>query len=467
MKKLPTTPKNRRPALLPALLPAVLGALLLTGCDETGNDQPATDTQASALQQEAREAALYDEVDSLNYLSDQAAKRSQQTEAEALEEWRSPQALSARSALRTGEYDFTPPPAPPISRPGQLLNLPAVTRPRFTVTDRQWPAAGEVSIAMWSQDKLSAFSLSIDDNHVQDHAFWFEMGERYGWKWTWFVIANQVGWGAHDHWGHWQQVQDKGHDVQTHTYSHLCDALFYTYREYRQSQVVIDQNVEGARVVTMGYPFGSGTNKAGSPCAPLTSARTQNDRTLAAKYFLAARDVYGALTNPASIDFLSVPSVSSARNFLNAAAPWAYFDATLDPDSGNWRSWYSAHFHGLYAQTDKDYVIQILDHLKDREADVWVGSFTAVARYAQEFATARIVNLQQNAGSTRFEVRDDMNDSWFDEPLTLKLRLPAGKTTASATQQGMAIPASVVMQAGMAYALVDAKPDQGVVVINY
>jgi len=440
--------------------------LLLTGCDDGSNEQPLADTPESALQQ-AREAALYDEVDSLNYLNDQAAKRAQQTETEALEEWNSPQAFAARSALRTGEYDFTPPPTPPVSRPGQLLNLPPVSSPRFTVRDRQWPVAGEVSIAMWSQDKLSAFSISIDDNHVQDHPFWFEMGERYGWKWTWFVIANQVGWGAHDHWGHWQLVQDKGHDVQTHTYSHLCDALFYTYREYRQSQVVIDQNVEGARVVAMGYPFGLNTNKAGSPCAPLTSARTQNDRTQAARYFLAARDVYGALTSPARIDFLNVPSVSSARNFLNADAPWAYFDSTLDPASNNWRSWYSAHFHGLYAQTDKDYVVQILDHLKNREADVWVGSFTAVARYAQEFATARITNLQQGSNSTRFEVRDDMNDGWFDEPLTLKLRLPEGSTTASATQQGVAIPARVVTHAGNVYALVDAKPDQGVVAINY
>ncbi|MEZ5449826.1 MAG: polysaccharide deacetylase family protein [Thiolinea sp.] len=445
-----------------AVLLAVLLGVGLSGCDESTE---LAGGEAPSLEQ-ARQAAVNDEAESLWRLEDRSFDAPDTAAARA-----SSMILTQRQLARTGgDYSFEPPPPTPVSRAGQLLNLPAVTTPRFSVTDRQWPQNfGEGSIAMWSQDRLAAFSISIDDNHVQDHAFWFEVGEQYGWNWTWFVIANQVGWGAHDHWGHWQEVLDRGHDVQTHTYSHLCDALFYTYREYRQSQAVINQNLAGAKVVTMAYPFGINTNKAGSPCEPLNTERTANDRDEAAKHFLAVRDVYGALAHPGRIDYLKVPSVSAARNFFNTQAPWAYFDSVLDPASSNWRTWYAAHFHGLYGESDKQYVRDVLAHIKSREADVWVGTFTEVAQYAQEYATARLSNLQSGASSLSFDLHDQMNDDWFDRPLTVKLRLPDGWSggAVSAVQQGVARNAWVQQHNGVAYALVDVVPDRGRVTLSF
>ena len=376
-----------------------------------------------------------------------------------------------RMAFRTsGDYSFEAPPPSPVSRAGQLLNLPAVTSPRFTVTDRDWPSTTNTpSIAMWSQDKMAAFSLTIDDNHVKDHPFWYEMADLNGWKWTWFIIANQVGWGSHDHWGNWQEALDKGHDIQTHTYSHLCDAIFYTYREYRQSQAVINKNLDGAKVVTMAYPFGINTNKNGSPCAPLDTERTANDRDEAAKHFLAVRDVYGALSHPARIDYLKVPSVSSARNFFDETRPWAYFDSVLDASSANWRTWYSAHYHGLYTDAEKDDVRNVLAHIKSNEADVWVGTFTEVAKYAQEYATAKLSNIQTTANRVTFEIKDEMNDDWFDEPLTVKIRLPDSwdESFVTATQAGVATAASSIEHEGTHYALIDAVPDKGTVVVEF
>lgn len=455
------------------LTPLTLALLLagLGGCgDQSGSDAVATGSAGrdmDAIQQaEERQAAIYDEADSLWQLEEQHAA---QREADAATEPTGvhPVQVAPRYAQRmTGDYSFEEPPNLPVSRAGQLLNLPAPgATARFTVTDRQWPATtGALSIALWPDDKLAAFSLSIDDNHVQDHAFWYEMAEQYGWKWTWFVIANQVGWSSTDHWGHWQRAIDKGHDIQDHTYSHLCDALFYTSREYRQAQVVISQNLDGAKVVTMAYPFGVNTNKAGSPCEPLTTERTANSRSEAAKQFLAVRDVYGALTSPAKIDYLQVPSISAARNFFNPQASWAYFDSVLDPTSKSFRTWYSAHYHNVPNDTAKNEVRAVLAHLKTRENDVWVGTFTAVAQYAQEYASARLVSPKVTANSVQFELKDDMYDAWFDQPLTVKVRLPTGWAgTASATQGGIERAVTIRSYQGNPYALIAAVPDRGVV----
>ena len=445
----------------------------LSGCDDNGNPLDTSGvikpgSLAAKQIAEDHQAAINAETISIEHLAHTA------NEPETEEQRLVAEKLTLRHQIRlgrlSGDYSFSPPPATPRSRPNQLLNLPAVSAPRFTVTDRDWPATfGEMSVAMWSQDKLAAFSLTIDDNHVRDHAFWYEMAEQYGWKWTWFVIANQVGWASHDHWGHWQEAVDKGHDIQTHTYSHLCDALFYTSREYRQSQAVINQNLDGAEVVTMAYPFGVNTNKNGSPCVSLDTSRTANDRDEAAKHFLAARDVYGALSHPARLDFMKVPSVSSARNFFDASRPWAYFDSVFDASSNNWRTWYSAHFHGLYNEAQKQGVRDVLAHVKTREDDVWVGTFTQIAKYAQQYASSEFSGIQITANSLRFELKDEMNDQWFNEPLTVKVRLPDGWSglSVNATQSGAALPAQAIQHDGAYYALVDVVPDRGVVDLSF
>jgi hypothetical protein len=452
----------------PWSLPLCALALSLSACNDQSSQQNSQTTKSMSeiLQAEDQQAALYDQADSLWYLENERAKR--MATGETAETFIQSSPIQNRQAV--GDYSFTPAPAPPVSRAGQLLNLPDPgTTARFAVTGLQWPAnVGDLSISMWSQDKIAAFSLTIDDNHVQDHAFWYEMAEQYGWKWTWFLIANQIGWSSADHWGNWQKAIDKGHDVQSHGQTHLCDALFYTYREYRQSQVEIERNLSNAQVRTVAYPFGINTDKKGSPCEPLISDRTKNSRAEAAKYFLAARDVYGALSSPAKLDYMKVPSISSARNFLNPQAPWAYFDSVFNPSSANYRTWYVVHYHNLPTDTAKNEARQVLGHLKEVESQVWVAPFTQVAKYGQEYASAKLVNVQKTANSVRFELKDQMNDTWFNEPLTLKLRLPdAWSGTLSVTQNAANLNIRAVVEQGKNYALLEVIPNRGVVTVTY
>ncbi|HPY40903.1 MAG TPA: polysaccharide deacetylase family protein [Thiolinea sp.] len=448
-------------------------ALSLSACnDQTTQQSDASQTSkslAETLQDEDQQAALYDQADSLWYLENERAKRlaAGETTAENFIQ-NSPNTLQSRRTV--GDYSFTPAAVPPVSRAGQLLNLPDPgATPRFAVNGLQWPAnVGDLSISMWSKDKVAAFSLTIDDNHVQDHPFWYEMAAQYGWKWTWFLIANQVGWSSADHWGNWQKALDQGHDIQSHTETHLCDALFYNTREYRQPQVEIENNLATAKVRTLAYPFGITSDKKGSPCEPVISDRTKNSRVEAAKYYLAARDVYGALSSPAKLDYMKVPSVSAARNFLNAQAPWAYFDSVFNPSSTNYRTWYVVHYHNVPTDAAKNEVRQVLAHLKEVEDKVWVGTFTQVAKYGQEYATAKIVNLQKTANSLRFELKDQMNDAWFDEPLTLKLRLPdAWSGSLSIQQNAISRDVRTIQSQGGTYALFEVVPDRGVVNITY
>ena len=60
---------------------------------------------------------------------------------------------------------------------------------------------------------------------------------------------------------------------------------------------------------------------------------------------------------------------------------------------------------------------------------------------------------------------DRMDDALFDEPLTLKVRLPDAWRGVRATQGGKVIAAAFVEHDGAPYALVDAVPDRGEIVL--
>lgn len=110
----------------------------------------------------------------------------------------------------------------------------------------------------------------------------------------------------------------------------------------------------------------------------------------------------------------------------------------------------------------------MLAHLKEVEDKVWVAPFTQVAKYGQEYASAKLVNIQQGANRLSFELKDQMNDTWFNEPLTLKLRLPDGWNGTLTVQQNAANrEVRTVVNQDKTYAVFEVIPDRGVVTVTY
>ncbi len=108
---------------------------------------------------------------------------------------------------------------------------------------REWPpTVGAGNISRWSGDRIAAFTVTIDDNHAQDHAFWQGLGEEYGLSWTWCVITENVGSGGST-WVGWQELVDLGHGIASHglhAYDENTSGINVT-NEYR------DFNGDGSR----------------------------------------------------------------------------------------------------------------------------------------------------------------------------------------------------------------------------
>ena len=328
------------------------------------------------------------------------------------------------------------------------------TQPRFKVTGRVWPAkAGEADICLWADDKLAAFCFGVDDNWQSDHAWWLEQQKKYGFPCTWFVITGRVGtggfWGS---WDDWKKLLAAGNDVQSHTVTHLAvDEPNYKGVEwdYAESARQIERNLPGHKVSVIAYPGGKNQDR--------------NSRELAAKYYLAARGVIGT-PNPADkVDYLNVNATSGLHPGTNPKAPWADIRQLIDANNRLYfRGWGFYFTHGV----DREKAPLVMDYLKEHPADFWVGLFSEQARYGQERDTAKLVPAAGGTGAIRFTLTDRMDDSRFDYPLTVKVRLPDDWKAASAKQAGKGIEAKVIVHDGARYALVKAVPDRGEVVLS-
>lgn len=318
------------------------------------------------------------------------------------------------------------------------------------ITGRQWPQAyGQPHLCLWKDDALAAISFTIDDNTAPDHSWWIEQGNNYGYRFTWFVITGRVDTGSY--WGTWQDYADLhalGHDIQSHTVTHLSGELDLD-TEYGESRQAIEANIPGVDCLTLAYPGGS---------------NMENDPEIARSYYVGARGTVGHLNQADNIDYLQTNSISS---FNYETDHWASIVNMLqyNPDRPNsYRAWQCMHFHQISDIADE--LIQGFDYVQDNASEFWVGLFREVILYSRQRDTATLWVRSVSADQLCLELVDEMDDAIFDFPLTVKVRLDDSWTDIHASQDGQEIEAYIIVHENNPYALVSVVPDHGPVTIS-
>ncbi len=335
-----------------------------------------------------------------------------------------------------------------------LHNVPKATAARFKVTDRIWPEnPGDADVCIWKDDKLGAVTVTIDDNQSGQIKWWMEQGEKYDYRFTWFVITNWVGNnGAGGKWEQFQELVQQGHDVQSHTVSHLSDKELDIDDEYRMSKEIIEENIPEHPVTAVAYPGGGQSFR--------------NDHAVASKYFVAGRGTSAVINKVNSTDYMSVNSVSGQFVFNNPKT-WADLGHIINRthEKRLYRGWYCVHFHNLKPK-DQAHVVDAFEYLKSNDADFWVGLFREVAMYAQERDTAEVETKIMSPTQIAISLKDRMDDQVYNFPLTVKVRLPDDWQGAIAGQNQKQIDCKVIIHEEAKFALVQAVPDLGTVFLR-
>lgn len=342
----------------------------------------------------------------------------------------------------------------------QLRSLPPAPKEgRFEMSyDRVWPAKpGQVHVCLWPNDKYAAVSITIDDNCQPDHAWWIEQGEKYGFRFTWFVVTGGIGKPTRSFLGRWEdfrKLRRLGHDVQSHTVSHHKDDAERpddeVRAEYRDSQRDIEENVPGAQAVCMAYPWGSGKDD------------------IAAEYYIACRGVHGVPNRANRINYMRTGSCNIRPETVDMLLTGEHASVAWLSRSAHRRAWLAPVYHYVRAGRTKEEkdatqarVAEQLAHLASKKAEIWVGLFREVACYGMERDTAGLEVTRNATDEIRFSLSDDMDDAIFAFPLTIKVRLPDDWLGVAATQGGASVETRIVEQDTRRFALVKAIPDRG------
>lgn len=361
--------------------------------------------------------------------------------------------LTALAGEAEEEMAPAPAPATPAAPAVKAPPDPAIDYPTKPVKPgpRDWPATpGAASLCLWKGDRMAAYSLTIDDNCAGNHAWWVEQGERFGLRCTWFIITGRVAkegdGGFNGSWEGYRKLVALGHDVQSHTVSHLNDEVDVEI-EYRESKAQIETNLPGHRALVLAYPGGKRS--------------IRNDPQKAKPLYLGARGVVGFVTPAIGMPYLRTGS--QGGGFFDGAR--STLESFLDPKHRNYRGWHISLFH-LVQDKDKERIIAGLTRIKDNAADIWPGLFREVILYARERDAAKLEAGTASATEASFTLTDTLDDALFDYPLTVKVRLDPAWTTCQARQQDKAIPCAIIEHEGARFALVDAVPDRGVVTLK-
>jgi hypothetical protein len=341
----------------------------------------------------------------------------------------------------------------------QLFNLADTpTGPRFELSkERTWPVnPGDAEVCLWDGDRFAAMSITIDDNTQPDHEWWMHITSELGMKVTWFVVTKNVTGGFGGTWEGFTALNQAGHAIQSHTATHLGKADQPDWQgiewEYAESQKDIEGAMPGNRVLTMAYSGGKNSEL--------------HDREVAAKYYIAVRGTRGTPNKANQIDYLNTSSSSGriGREYIDpileghSSISWMNSDSYL-------RGWLSTHFHQVKPDKREE-VAEQLRYIKSREADLWVGLFDEVVRYGMERDTHTLEVTKNSKSAIEFELSDRMDDTVYTVPLTVKVRLSNDWKNVSAEQGGKKVGCQTIEHDDALYALVQAVPDQGAVVLT-
>lgn len=345
----------------------------------------------------------------------------------------------------------------PAKGDNQLFNLAEKPKkPRFEITEKVWPKnVGEADISLWRDDKLAAFSFTIDDNQAPDVDWWLEQGQKYKFPFTWFLITERIS-DKPDYWGTWEQwrnVLAQGHGLESHTMTHLHTELPQWKSiewEYEDSLKMLEENLPNYKVSSLAYPGGKNSKL--------------NKREVAVPLYIAARGTTGTLNEANTIDYLSVNG-NSGMHLDGPKAPWAnarnLIDKTLYNGRG-YRGWGVILIH----KANREGLQPFFDFLDKNREEIWVGLFTDVAKYGQERDTATLKIESNEANRIAFSVADKMDDTRFETPLTVKVRVPDAWNSVIAKQNDKAVETKLIEHEGDKFALVQAVPDKGSVSLS-
>lgn len=332
---------------------------------------------------------------------------------------------------------------PSFSRLGGLfLSLvPLISAPATSAAEVPLPHA---RIARFSGDRAAAISYTFDDNTRDQYTVGVPMLDEAGFKGTFFVIpgvtvdtveeaAKKVplkrAWGGIT-WTELKEMSAQGHEIANHTWSHPNLTKLTPEEVDAQISKAYDsiKSRIGKPPLTLAFPFNQSTPEV---------------RAAALKNHVAFRSYQTGIGGKSTVESLNAWADKQVRD----------------------KTWGVAMAHaiamGYSALSDPEILRAHLRHVKSREHDIWVDTFSNIARYQKERDDAKL-EVSGSGGDLTCKLNGTLDPRIFDVPLTIVIGA-TGAASARAKRAGRELPVNVVRDA----ILVEAVPDREPITVTW
>ena len=304
--------------------------------------------------------------------------------------------------------------------------------------------AATYEVGTWQGFRDAAISYTFDDNCSNQLALAVPMFNEYEFQLTLFTVIN---WGPN--WTGLQAAAAKGHEIASHTLSHaslntLSDSLQNI--ELKNSQSSIDAHIAGQKCMTIAYPNCNVGNTA-----------------LIKQYYFAARICSGVIERSTPSDFLRISSIACGTQ--GSVKTSADFKSRADA-AVSAKGWCVYLIHAIdndpgYSPIPSDTIRVSLEYLKANPDKFWVTSFGNAAKYIQERNSVSIAEISNQGDSITIQVKDTLDNSSYNIPLSVRRPLPSGWTSADVIQNGINSTSQIVEVNSTKYIMFDVIPDNG------
>jgi Predicted xylanase/chitin deacetylase len=306
-------------------------------------------------------------------------------------------------------------------------------------------------VGIWKGFAKAAVTYTFDDHHTNQFKIAVPLFDKYGFKLTIYPIPD---WNPD--WDAIRSAAASGHEIGSHTMSHPhLDqiSLEEQDKELKNSQSTINRelSMDGVNCSTIAYPY----------C-------DAGDMGVIGKYYIAGRICSGQIVPKTPEDYYNISSYVCGS--LGPINDLASFEKHLVPVV-EVNGWLVLLLHGIdddggYSPVTAGFLRETVEYLDINRRNAWVATFRDAVLYSRERDAVSVKEIENTAAGITVEITDNLDNSIYNLPITIRRPLPLEWKGATVTQNGKPITSILTQENGNTYIVFDAVPDAGNVVIT-
>lgn len=308
----------------------------------------------------------------------------------------------------------------------------------------------QLELALFYHFKSGVVTFTFDDATSTQFSIGAEYLNLNNFKGTFFISINFIG---EEVWIPLNELVKKGHEIGSHTLSHpkLTDITLEEVKtEIEQSKEIIEANIKNYKCFSFAYPHG----------------RFNDDvKKIVSLHYEAARIVDPGLCSDTNNDYFALKTFFfNSKTKLKVANRWV--NTAIHNNKWLIESYHSFDGEG-YQPISSDLFRKHLAYIKSKEDVLWVATFRDVVKYLKEKQNATVNLIDSTTSSYQFLLNDNLPDSIYDHPLTLKVKVPKSWKEIQVTQSEHIASSQIQTDPlGNQFVVFDAVPDRGVIKIS-